>query len=487
MMCIAALAAAPMSRAHAQEVHAPVTRWTRVQDFPGGIDIAVEDVRVPSGTDFTYYCLTQWNVGAVGGGNAGLQQGGSDHFGRYVRMTLWAPANGEPITAVYKDAQFPVFVDAFDGAGTGVAVSWGFEWADSVWYTMVVRVWAHENHSRWGLWLRDRGVARWFHAVTLDFPVAGVTMGPRVGGFLEDVLGTRLWTREMHETNERRRLAVSGEWTDIAVQAFHASRSDNFQAGTVDEPGNYYFWHKAGGDLVPNLEAEGEEAELANFATGPGLEIAVVDTLVAGYDPETRRVSLSWVLAPDSTPQFGWSMEIYAADTGEVWASDAGVSSEARSVVADASVAAAGKHCVRLVLRDLFGRFVEPATAEFTLGPADEATGECGDFDGDGDGDGDGAGDDEQAEKPSGTEGGSSGASTSPGAEGGDGGCGCSGVGTGRTGAAAGAWLWLVGVARWGSGVAARTNAARRAARQAPPRVCRAVARRWRRAYTPRE
>ncbi len=255
---------------------------------------------------YTYWAVHNWNAGGEAGGYAGFQQqSGFDENGkRTLHFALWDPISSkEAIKAEYLSQNSQA--GPFGGEGTGMKVQTTYGWKDYNWYTMTMRSWQENGHTKFGQWMKDVTKNKWHQIAIMDFPVANVAFNHGLGMFQEDWADSGQNVREARLKNGYSRKLVDKQWSSWNNQSISGTHDNTYQydGGATSE----YVWVKAGGNTQSTIGA-GKIFTL-NQPTQP--EIGKLDYDIQSIYYENEKLNVSWKLKENSTPQFKGKIEIY--------------------------------------------------------------------------------------------------------------------------------------------------------------------------------
>ena len=284
-------------------------------------DILINEVRVPKEGEarFTYYEALGW--GGKAGGYAGIHAHPKAH--NYI-FSIWDhKEHRAPIRAVYHGPG--TLTENFGGEGTGLK-SWNFElgWDTDVWYTLVTRCWAVNDHTYYGYWVRSHKTEKWTHMVTMDVAVKDAYFQGGNDSFIEDWLETGDKVRTTHLRNGWKR-KLSREWhafgsARYSVNAWdlvEGKRSFNYRTNwnggvTKDDGGEYYFMTSGGSETKPTTPNPSTHSIKRSEKTPAYAPIKILSA--KSELTSDGKATLTWELDPKTTPQFGYT--ITARDQG---------------------------------------------------------------------------------------------------------------------------------------------------------------------------
>lgn len=278
-------------------------------------DILINEVRVPKDGEarFTYYEALGWSGKA--GGYAGIQAHPKAH--NYI-FSIWDhKEHTAPIRSVYRGPG--TLTENFGGEGTGLK-SWNFElmWDTDVWYTLVSRCWAVDDHTYYGYWVQSQKTEEWTHMVTMDVAVKEAYFQGGNDSFIEDWLETGDKVRTTHLRNGWKR-KLNGEWHAFETARYSVNawdlvegkRSYNYRTNwnggvSKDDSGEYYFMISGGSQTKPTTTNPSTHT-IKRTEKKPGY--APIKILTAKSDLTTDdNVTLSWEIDPKAAPQFGYTI-----------------------------------------------------------------------------------------------------------------------------------------------------------------------------------
>ncbi|MDY7962625.1 DUF3472 domain-containing protein [Bacillus thuringiensis] len=275
------------------------------QNIPASDIISIDwsPVQTPP---YTYWAVHNWNAGGEAGGYAGFQQqSGFDENGkRTLHFALWDPISSkEAIKAEYLSPNSQA--GPFGGEGTGMKVQTTYGWKDYNWYTMTMRSWQENGHTKFGQWMKDVTKNKWHQIAIMDFPVANVAFNHGLGMFQEDWADSGQNVREARLKNGYSRKLVDKQWSSWNNQSISGTHDNTYQydGGSTSE----YVWVKAGGNTQSTI-GSGKIFTL-NQPSQP--EIGKLDYDVKSMYYENEKLNITWQLKDSSTPQFKGKIEIY--------------------------------------------------------------------------------------------------------------------------------------------------------------------------------
>ena len=277
-------------------------------DYHG--DIIINTLLVPEDHSplYTYYCGLLWNGGFEAGGYCGMQE---HPEGKNFIYSLWDPLSSSvaAITAAYAHPQTEIA--NFGGEGTGLrSLNFGLGWDYDVWYTLVSRVWEHDEAStHFGYWVYDTNKKIWTHLVTMKYPIPDLLFFTKTSSFIEDWLGNGDKNRIIHHKNGWKRNANNKKWTHFNETYFDRVYPDagtmnfieNYDGGTVNDD---YFFMSSGGDISPInneddtfLSIKRKNIENPNFIKGEIESFSIREL-------SKNRFECNWQISISGLPQF---------------------------------------------------------------------------------------------------------------------------------------------------------------------------------------
>lgn len=196
-------------------------------------DVIIQDVYVPefSLAMCTYYCSMAWRGHRNGHGFCGIQ----NHVdGKSYIFSIWNSQSDswDSVTPVYMGSVTRTKLG--DGKGkTGLkSMLFDLDWKPDSWYTVAVRLWDHQDHTRLGFWIKEKGSKLWAHAITLDFAEHWVDYD-LVDSFFEDWgLNGDVTHHVKHRIGMKRNM--DGSWSKFKSATFHVNEqysSKNYSEG----------------------------------------------------------------------------------------------------------------------------------------------------------------------------------------------------------------------------------------------------------------
>lgn len=262
-------------------------------------NIVMTDWSATESTPYTYWAVHNWNQGGEGGGYAGFQQ---QNNVRTVHFAIWDPiTSSEPIVAEYLDSNSTA--TKFGGEGTGLKVSTVYPWNINQWYTMLMRSWTENSHTKVGQWVKDSS-GNWKQIAILDYPVANINFRYGKTLFQEDWMGTGTKKRSFKIKNGYERAISTNKWISWDTQKIqnqHGS-NQNWNGGATNE----YFWAQAGGNENSSI-GSGSTFKINQPKTPTMGEIQIDSFTIANVKGKT---SFEWKLKKGSSPQFNASIKI---------------------------------------------------------------------------------------------------------------------------------------------------------------------------------
>ncbi|WMI66824.1 DUF3472 domain-containing protein [Aestuariibaculum sp. YM273] len=312
-------------------------------DYASG-DIIMKSVRSTITTTSTYYCTMQWNAGGEGGAYCGFQD--SSVNGHQFIYSIWDPSNGEPITAVYRPDG--TTVQNFGGEGTGLkSENQIIGWDLNKWNTLVSRRWDVGDHTYFGFWIRRDSKDKWYHMVTMDYPVANVTFNGSTNAFLEDWLSSGANTRrfEMKDAFKRK---LDDTWLPMTQGNFSVNsgditsggRSENYASSYDADENNGVFAMQIGGSTTPSFSGTTRTLTTSTYASEP--QNPAISFSITGAATN----NVIWEVPESSTPQFKFTVKV----------NDVTVGSEIEPEIRHFNLSASAGDNVEVTLEDILGR-----------------------------------------------------------------------------------------------------------------------------------
>ncbi|PKV49162.1 putative secreted protein (Por secretion system target) [Aquimarina sp. MAR_2010_214] len=302
-------------------------------------DILMKTVRSTITTNATYYCTMQWNAGSEGGAYCGFQD--SPDKGHVFIYSIWDPSNGQAITADYVGPG--TIVENFGGEGTGLkSMNPTIGWNLNEWNTVVTRRWNVGSHTYFGFWIRRDSQNKWYHMVTMNYPVSGVTFNGTTNAFLEDWLSTGMHKRrfEMKDGFKRK---TNGTWAPMNQGTYNRNvepRSSNYTNAVDAGADDGIYFMQSGGNTSPS------------FSGNPPITFNT-DTNAAPSNPaisfsiqSVSSSNISWNVPTSSTPQFKYTIKVDGNTVKSI------IAPETRS----SSISASSGSVVEVILEDILGR-----------------------------------------------------------------------------------------------------------------------------------
>ncbi|MBD0823179.1 DUF3472 domain-containing protein [Aestuariibaculum marinum] len=307
-------------------------------------DIIMKTVRSTITTNATYYCTMQWNAGGEGGAYCGFQD--SPDKGHQFIYSIWDPSNDETITAAYRPDG--TIVQNFGGEGTGLkSENQIIGWDLNEWNTVVTRRWDVGDHTFFGFWIRRDSQNKWYHMVTMDYPVANVTFNGSTNAFLEDWLSSGANTRrfEMKDAFKRK---LDGTWLPMTQGNFSVNsgdinsggRSENYATAYDADENNGVFAMQIGGNTSPSFAGTSKTLTTSTYASEP--QNAAISFSITGAATN----NVIWEVPTSSTPQFKFTVKINNITVG----------SEIEPEVRHFNLSASEGDSVEVILEDILGR-----------------------------------------------------------------------------------------------------------------------------------
>ncbi|QKX06829.1 DUF3472 domain-containing protein [Aquimarina sp. TRL1] len=316
---------------------APSSHLTAKDKVAG--DILMKTVRSTITTDATYYCTMQWNGGAEGGAYCGFQD--SPDKGHTFIYSIWDPSNGKTITADFVGEGTKV--ENFGGEGTGLkSMNNTIGWSLNEWNTVVTRRWDVGTHSYFGFWVRRDSQNKWYHMVTMNYPVANVTFNSDTNAFLEDWLSTGSKKRrfEMKDGFKRK---LDGNWVSMNEAVYKRNdepRSENYTNAVDAGVSNGVYFMQSGGNSTPSFPGTPPITLRTNTnaqPSNPAISFSI-STLSSS--------KITWEVPTSATPQFKYTIKI----------NNNTVQSKIAPETRTAAISATPGSIVELTLEDILGR-----------------------------------------------------------------------------------------------------------------------------------
>ena len=320
---------------------------------------------------YTYHAVMGWfGVSGDGGGYCGIQE---HPAGRNFIFSLWDPATTMmPITEVY--VGHGTTTEPFGGEGTGLkSQNFNLPWSTGQWYTTLSRAWDYNGDTYFGFWVHDQTLGRWYHLVTMAYPVANLNYGNNTYSFIEDWLGNGASVRRANYKNGWKR-KLDDSWEPFDQAEFDRVFPD---AGTVNYIENYdggqendYYYMISGGTTTPSM-AEPFPLVLNFPTTTPTLTTGEIALLTATQAAGT--LTVSWTVNTAKSPQFSYKIEVFdnATFTGTALSTHMDNVPHARSV--DIPVGPGDPlRYIRLTIVDVFDQTSAPATTAATVSCTDD-------------------------------------------------------------------------------------------------------------------
>jgi hypothetical protein len=283
--------------------------------YNGGFegDIIINEVRVPINGEamYTYYEALGW--GGKAGGYAGIQAHPKAH--NYI-FSIWDhKEHTAPIKAVYHGPG--TLTENFGGEGTGLK-SWNFElgWDTDVWYTLVSRCWAVDDHTFYAYWVRSDKTKQWTHMITMDVAAKDAYFHGGNDSFIEDWLETGKNARTTNLRNGWKR-KLDGQWHAFGTAKYSVNswdltegkRSFNYKTNwnggvSKDETGEFYFMTAGGKDTKPTAENPSLH-EIMRIEEKPNFAPIKITKAVQ------RKTTIEWETDPTTLSQFSYTIAAY--------------------------------------------------------------------------------------------------------------------------------------------------------------------------------
>ncbi|WP_103069692.1 DUF3472 domain-containing protein [Aquimarina sediminis] len=310
----------------------------RANDNASG-DILMKTVRSTITTDATYYSTMGWNAGSEGGAYCGFQD--SPDKGHTFIYSIWDPSNGQTITADYVGSG--TVVENFGGEGTGLkSMNNTIGWSLNEWNTVVTRRWDVGSHTFFGFWIRRGSQNKWYHMVTMNYPVAGVTFNGSTNAFLEDWLSTGSNKRrfEMKDGFKRK---TNGTWLPMSQGTYNRNdepRSSNYTNAVDAGVSNGVYFMQSGGNTSPSFSGNPPLTFTTSTSATPS------NPTISFSIQSVSSSTISWSVPLSSTPQFQYTIKVNGTTVKSK------IAPEARST----SISAASGSTVEVILEDILGR-----------------------------------------------------------------------------------------------------------------------------------
>ena len=302
-------------------------------------DILMKTVRSTITTNNTYYCTMQWNGGIEGGAYCGFQD--SPDKGHIFIYSIWDPSNGKKITANYVGKG--TVIENFGGEGTGLkSYNKSIGWDLNEWNTLVTRRWNVGSHTYFGFWIKRESQNKWYHMVTMDYPVGGVTFRGRTNAFLEDWTSTGANKRRFEMKEGFKRL-TNGNWVSMSQGTFNRNdepRSSNYTNANDAGASNGVFYMQTGGNTKPSYSGTPPITFTTKTQSVP--KNPIIDFKITNISTN----SISWSIPVSSTPQFKYQIKVNGRTVST------GINSEIRSK----KISAKNGDTISIILEDILGR-----------------------------------------------------------------------------------------------------------------------------------
>ncbi|MGY8769537.1 MAG: DUF3472 domain-containing protein [Pirellulales bacterium] len=345
---------------------APSSHFVYNDNFAG--DIMINQVRVPKTGEamYTYYETLGWR--GKGGGYAGIQAHPKAH--NFI-FSIWDhKQHTAPIKAVHHGPG--TLTEKFGGEGTGLK-SWNFElgWSTDVWYTLVARNWAVDDHTFYGFWVQAGDTKKWTHMVTMDVAAANAPFEGGTDTFIEDWLNTGVNARESHLRGGWKRktdgswfAATGGRYSVNSWDLVQGKRSfdyrTNWNGGVKrDDTGEFYFMTSGGANTKPTASNPSKH-EIKRTETEPQFEKLKIEELKITKN-SAKQLAVSWTHDATTLPQFSYQIKVYdQAIKGKPVLSVENTTPHARTETLDASGLKPGKkYNIILVCTDILDQTSE--------------------------------------------------------------------------------------------------------------------------------
>ncbi|WP_108808018.1 DUF3472 domain-containing protein [Aquimarina spinulae] len=305
----------------------------------GSGDILMKTVRSTITTNATYYCTMQWNAGSEGGAYCGFQD--SPDKGHVFIYSIWDPSNGQTITADYVGPG--TIVENFGGEGTGLkSMNPTIGWNLNEWNTVVTRRWNVGSHTYFGFWIRRDSQNKWYHMITMNYPVSDVTFNGTTNAFLEDWLSTGMHKRrfEMKDGFKRK---TDGTWVPMNQGTYNRNvepRSSNYTNAVDAGVDDGIYFMQSGGNTSPSFSGNPPitfNTDTNSTPSNPAISFSI---------QSASSTNISWNVPVSSTPQFKYTIKVDGSIVKSV------IAPETRS----SSISASSGSVVEIILEDILGR-----------------------------------------------------------------------------------------------------------------------------------
>jgi hypothetical protein len=333
-------------------------------------DIWMNSVNVSTSTMYTYYSVMGWNTGAEGGGYCGIQ----DHpDGKNFIFSIWDPSNQQKIIGAY--AGPGTNIENFGGEGTGLK-SWNFKlgWKTGTWYTLVTRVWQKNGHTFFGFWSQDQSTQIWTHLVTMDYPVANVTLNGGNDAFIEDWIGSGANIRKVLFKDAWQR-STTGTWKLLKNSGFSANAGDAVRNGIYDQAFNAgvengAFFMQTGGNTTHSFSGRSTSLSISSTATSPNTTTGEINHYLSSYNANTKMVNVFWDINQYKSPQHAYTFEVFDNPnfTGAAKITYTDKVPQQRTLSANVASLANGTYYTRLTITDIFDNVSLAQTSNFNIG-----------------------------------------------------------------------------------------------------------------------
>ena len=291
----------------------------------------------------TYYSMLNWNAGREGGGYLGIQEHPN---GKNFIFSIWdSKISSSAVEAPFIGAGTQI--ENFGGEGTGLK-SWNFTlgWETDQWMTFLTRCWHAEGKTFFGYWVRKQDLNRWYHLVTMKYPVDAITFNQgSIGSFVEDWIGNGQLYRAAHYKNPYKRAASTRNWTALTQSNYQAileggtsNHNKEYSGGSLSNDQMYL----ATGGLTSPARGLNPNGTIINIAVNPTPTVPEIDFSISS----ATRNSVTWALADGSTPQFSYTVNNQTTSQ-EV----TGIDSEMRRV----NIPLSAGEVVKVTLEDILG------------------------------------------------------------------------------------------------------------------------------------
>lgn len=336
-------------------------------------DISMNQVYVPVTAPYTYFEALGWNNGFEGGGYCGIQDLGNGTR-KYI-YSLWNtldPNNTTPIKAAYLGQGTTVAPFGNEGTGLGSSNT-DLGWSVNTWYNFVTRTWPVNGHTYFGFWSQDLSTSKWTHLLTMDYPVANVSIQDKNDAFVEDFgdLGAPIRKALYKEAWQR---SITGVWSLRNNVLFSSNDKDAVRNGIYNEAFNAgvengAFFIQIGGNTTHAFPGRTLDLSVSSSATKPTTVPGEITAFTAAYNAAAKTVDLTWTINPLKSPQFSYQLDLFdnAAFTGSPIASSADNVPQARALSANVAFVPGGTYYARFRIKDIFDNASALKTATVVL------------------------------------------------------------------------------------------------------------------------